>query len=383
MPAMGRQRVGLIGCAVAIWSCAMIWLALASGVQHDYGPYLQQWQLVLSGSDPWATDNAYGPLHNVLAYLLPLGDLAPKLAIVGALLVANAALLSVLIRSAAEGWFAIYLLAVPANCLIVSMAFAYGLNDALVSALVVGAIIARQGDRPIGAGLFLGIAALLKFYPIILVPLFAMDAGRVRWKLIVAASAVATAGMGAGALMWGDAITSPLLLAVEREPKILSILSALSFHPYLVGGPGVVDVLVRANVMLVGAAALVSTLVAWKLKMHWLEASVLGLLAVLITYKVGHQQFYLPWLFLVAATACRNTERGTTRDGLYSDGAFLVRVSVGLRLRLRRLSAGARGREAERRLRRIFTGAGDVRDIRDLSGPSHSADIEKERCHVS
>src|SRR6476469_7330685 len=83
----------LIGGAAAIWSGAMIWLALAGGVQHDYGPYLAQWRLVLSGSDPWSTDNAYGPLHNVLAYLLPAGDLAPKLAIAGALLAANAVLL--------------------------------------------------------------------------------------------------------------------------------------------------------------------------------------------------------------------------------------------------------------------------------------------------
>ncbi len=42
-------------------------------------------------------------------------------------------------------------------------------------------------------------------------------------------------------------------------------------------------------------------MIAWRTKLHWLETSVLGLLAVLVTYKVGHQQFYLPWLFLVAA----------------------------------------------------------------------------------
>ncbi len=63
----------------------MMWLAIWGGVQHDYSAYLNQWQLVLDGRDPWSTNNAYGPLHNVLAYLLPLGKLAPKLLMVAAL----------------------------------------------------------------------------------------------------------------------------------------------------------------------------------------------------------------------------------------------------------------------------------------------------------
>ena len=41
--------------------------------------------------------------------------------------------------------------------------------------------------------------------------------------------------------------------------------------------------------------------------LHWLEASVLGLLAVLLAYKTGHQQFYIPWLFLVAALPLAGT----------------------------------------------------------------------------
>jgi hypothetical protein len=64
----------------------MIWIAVTSGAQHDYIAYLSESELVLSGADPWSTDNAYGPLHNILAYLL-----APKMCIVTALLVANAA----------------------------------------------------------------------------------------------------------------------------------------------------------------------------------------------------------------------------------------------------------------------------------------------------
>ena len=58
----------------------------------------------------------------------------------------------------------------------------------------------------------------------------------------------------------------------------------------------------------VAVVALLSVLVAWKTRMHWLEASVLGLMAVLVTYKVGHQQFFLPWLVLVAALPLAGTQ---------------------------------------------------------------------------
>ena len=41
-----RVRTPIIWAIVAIWSAAMVWYAIASGVQHDYGAYLAQWDLV-------------------------------------------------------------------------------------------------------------------------------------------------------------------------------------------------------------------------------------------------------------------------------------------------------------------------------------------------
>src|SRR5262249_26569300 len=84
--------------AVAIWSLAMIWMAFKSGVRHDYHSYLEQWNLVLWGRHPWSTDNAYGPLHNVLAYLLCFGPLGPKMLIAPALLSPHRLLILALYR---------------------------------------------------------------------------------------------------------------------------------------------------------------------------------------------------------------------------------------------------------------------------------------------
>jgi hypothetical protein len=295
-----RAKVALV--AIAIWSILMIWFSIRSGPQHDYKSYLAEWKLILAGADPWSTDNAYGPLHNLLAYLLPLGQLAPKILIVAALIAANALLVRELVRTDATASDSIvYFFSVPANVLIISMAFAYGLNDALVAAFVVCAIIARCRGHLAVAGCILGFAILLKYYPIFLVPLFALDNGRFRFRLILGAVTVTSVGLAATIFVWGDAFLAAPFMGVERGPKILSVLSALQGHPYLIGGPDVLAFLIRTNAVFVAAVGALVVLVAWKLRLHWLEASVLGLLLVLLTYKVGHQQFYIPWLFLVAA----------------------------------------------------------------------------------
>src|SRR5262249_54269588 len=39
----------------------------------------------------------------------------------------------------------------------------------------------------------------------------------------------------------------------------------------------------------------------WKARLNWLEGVVIGYLVMLTLYKVGHQWFYLPWLFMVAS----------------------------------------------------------------------------------
>jgi hypothetical protein len=98
------------------------------------------------------------------------------------------------------------------------------------------------------------------------------------------------------------------LLGSNRPPKLLSIIGAFRCYPNLVGGPEVVSFLIRNNVYFLIAVEIFIVFVSWKLRLNWLEASVLGLLIVLLTYKVGHQQFFIPWLFMVASLPLVNTE---------------------------------------------------------------------------
>lgn len=299
----------VFGLTILIYSASMIWLAVKGGVQHDYHGYLNQWNLVLSTSNPWSTDNAYGPLHNLLAYATYFGPLGPKLIMVSMLIIANALLVVEIWKTRKNiNDYLIYFFAVPSNVLIISMAFIYGLNDTLVASFIVLAIIFRSRHRMVLAGGFLGFAILLKYYPIFLVPLFALQKRHFNLRLIVSVIAVIAIGFLVAAVLWDTTFLTAFSLGANRPPKLLSILGALRFYPNLVGGPEVVSFLINKNVYFLIAVEIFIIFVSWKLRLNWLEASVLGLLIVLLTYKVGHQQFFIPWLFMVASLPLVNTE---------------------------------------------------------------------------
>ena len=65
------------------WFCL---LTALGGPRHDYVAFLEMWQMVRGGYDPWWITkrlgyplNAYGPLFNLLAPLAGWNPLAPKL----------------------------------------------------------------------------------------------------------------------------------------------------------------------------------------------------------------------------------------------------------------------------------------------------------------
>ena len=310
------RRMGPIWAGVAIWSLLMVWLSVTSGVRHDYVDYIQQWKLVLSGTDPWSlagaygTNNTYGPLHNVFACLLSISDLAPKIFFTVTLIAANGVLVHEIIRvSGVGGVLGVYLLAVPTNFLIISVAFIYGLNDSLVAAFVIFAVVARVRGHLALAGCILGMAILLKYYPVFLVPFFALEADRFRLRLVGGAGIITAVGLAATTLIWGDGFLAALKFGVRRDPNLLSILSSLKYYSSL-GRYVHVYFLTRHNAEMVLVAGIASIFIAWKLRLHWLEASVVGLATILLTYKVGNQQFYIPWLFLVAALPLTGTASG-------------------------------------------------------------------------
>jgi hypothetical protein len=288
--------------ALTTWALGMLWFSKTAGVRHDYRYYLRQWQLVLNGKNPWSTDNAYGPLHNVLAYLLRFDQLAPKLVMSLSLAFAVTLIGRELLRKrVSPSSLFLYILVLPAHCVVISVGFAYGLNDALTAALISFALIARVRGHDATAGIMLGLAVLLKYYPAVLVPFFALENGRLRWRVLVVAAASVMLGLAASALVWGDSFLGAFKYGAVREPKLLSVLASLQSLPTPISGSALLGWLIRVNSVHVALVVVLTVALSMRLRLHFIEASVLGLLATLLTFKVGHPQFYLPWLCLVAA----------------------------------------------------------------------------------
>jgi len=297
-------QILIVAAATVLWSLWMLWLCWSYGtIDHDYQAYIRQWQLVLDGDNPWSTDNRYGPLHNVFAFLLPLGPLAPKLFMVGALLAANAALVLSLMRERGLGSIQlVYLLAIPTNLLVIGVGGWRGLNDAVVAALLVFAVLVRHRRHFLATGVLVGLAALLKYYPILLLPFFALN-GKERtlhWSVIASGAVVFFLGLGLAVAIWGQAPLVAIWEGSGRPPKILSILATLG-ELYGRYGRGIVPWLIENNTYFVLGGAAAAFLFAWRASLNWLEAAVLGFLVILLLYKVGHEQFYVPWLFMVAS----------------------------------------------------------------------------------
>lgn len=287
---------------ILVGSVLALIATIYGGIRHDQLDYVMQWQLVLDGKDPWSTNSAYGPLHNAFALLIPVHLLAPKLATAFALLLANGLLvLRLLAERPAREWLPTYLIAFGANVLVLVVAFWFGLNDALVAALIIGAVLARRQGAMLLTGILLGLATLDKYYPALLIPFFAMDERRVDTSVILSSLATIFVGMAGAVWLWGTAWLEAVIFGVSRDATILSIVRPIAVLGRHLGIAPVTDLLVRFNGPLVILVWLGAIALAWARRDNWLVAACWGFLAVLVTYKVGHQQFWVSWLALVAA----------------------------------------------------------------------------------
>ena len=310
------------------FSLAALGLTLFSGVNHDYSSYVQHWQLLLDSANPWASEhlgqpidfNAYGPGNLALAPALSLHALAPKICLALTMFLVALMLSDESAQQGTRGRDGLlspaFLLALcPLTAVYV---YGFGSNDALAALSVAVALRMRSNGRFALAGTALAIGALVKFYPLLFVPLFAFSAdGRVQLRTFISATAVFLGGMGAAYLAWGADIFAPFLYATERAPKMLSILRLLDPASARLGGEAMVEWLIDFNSLLVVAVASLFALYATLARLDWRVATSTGIFLILMTYKVGHPHFYLPWLVAYAwlgtqaAPSCAVSTRAT------------------------------------------------------------------------
>lgn len=313
---------------VLIWSVAMLGLAFKVGIQHDYGYYLMHWDLVREGTNPWTHNNSfppntYGPAYNALAYFAPIYQLLPKLGILAVFLIANFLFVKRLYFTRPDlSQSLLYLVLIPLNFLVISVTSVFGDNDTLVAAFVAFAILTRFRNQMILAGVMLGIAVLLKYYPALLIPFFCLNDRRFEWRPAISAAITTAIGGFIAWLIWGGDFLFSLTFGVSRDATYLSPIFAMKNHPELIT-PRIVEFLTNNNTLIVVLVGLAMFLAAYKFRFTWLEASATGLFACLVAYKVGHAQYYLAWLIVLVALVIHGDRRSK-----YMVYAFLPFVAL-------------------------------------------------------
>jgi len=296
-------------CALLIYvaTCLFaIFVTLRSGAIHDYEAYLQQWQNILSGADPWAQTylgnalppNAYGPIHVFMAGSLAIDELTAKIVMAGLTLLAPFLFLAApLPKGDRPRAFVLALLLYTCAPIVSITVFCFGINDGFVGILILCACALQSRERLGWAGVAIGIAALLKFYPLLFAPLFAVSrSGVARVRPILTAGLTFAVGMALAWFYWGPSAFNPLLYGEARSPKHLSLLRFLDSVTENLSIERYVDFLIDTNALFVVAVASLVPLWGWLTRQGWEVTCLVGILAVFLTYKVGHPQFYVSWI---------------------------------------------------------------------------------------
>lgn len=296
----------------AFWAFGMLGITVISGVQHDYVAYTEIWTLIVSGGDPWSTNNVYGPFFNLFAFPAALHPLVPKLVFALSFILVTIALAGLLVQRMSRKWTSsliVFGLLLPANYLVIGIVFVYGLNDGLVAALVGAAVVARLARRNVLVGVLLGVAVLLKFYPLLLIPFFSLDRRSADVRILVSAGITCSLGMLMSFFVWGTGIFSAWSWIGSRDPGMLAWQAGLRRSPLVSLPDSFLGFMDSSSVVLMGIVLAAALAASWWLRMSWVEGAAFGLLASLLVYKGGHPQQYLPWLVLVGGILVMSSSR--------------------------------------------------------------------------
>ena len=282
------------------------------GVQGDYISYINQWLLVLNHQDPWSTNNAYGPLHNVFAYIMKyFGILGPKIffTLVWELFLISC-WFSIRDKSARKNALNPLFYLGVGNFLILPMVFIYGSNDVLVAALVGFALLCMLSERRITGGLLLGLAALVKFYPILFFPFLFLSKSKQAVFTVIVASLTFAVGMGFSFIVWGRATLHPIFFGISREGNLLSIFSYINF----INTPDhfLLNFMIEANVIFVIATVVLCSFLGYLNGLSSISSLAISFPLILLIYKEGNPQYYVCWLSILCVLLVQREEHFET-----------------------------------------------------------------------
>ena len=260
------------------------------GSRHDYSLYSITWQGVLN-QDPNIYYHSYGPLHLFFAFIFNLNPLLPKI-IYGIFLSIFQIFLFLKLLKLKDKFLLLFYISIPCNFLIIATVYFYGINDSIVAFFLFFSLIFKLDKKDVLSGIFLSVSILTKIYPILLVPFFILERKKINIKLLFSLIVSLIVIMLISFYFFGNKlILDPFMFGAARDPKLLSILASLSYDfPESL----IVKKLIENNSFIVLVSTLMTIIFCLIKQTRILVSLILTYLTILITYKVGHMQFYLP-----------------------------------------------------------------------------------------
>jgi hypothetical protein len=296
-------------------------LAICSPVIGDYCPYLQQWHNTYLRLDPWANygnlkpivhipwfnfcgnyyitaRNAYGPLFNVYGLTSIIFPTIPRA--IGAILflIISWEIVREIRARGDLDWRVRFWLYIGMFGNFFSLVFVgiSGGNDVYLAFLICAAIIAlNRGDSAL-AGMAMGLGALIKFYPLYLVPFMALDRRHLDIKFAAAAVVTFVVGIVWAYIEWGTSIFEPLVWNIGREPTHSSVIFIL-----ITGLQSLLHVSIPVSWVVAGLVPLAIAALIWQYKLRLSSSSgfIIGYMLMLTFNQIGYIVYYFPLMLAI------------------------------------------------------------------------------------
>ena len=280
-----------------ILSFILVLILIYGGARHDYNLYTFTWESFLN-NEKEIPYNAYGPIHLLLSFIYKLHLLAPKILFGFLFIVLNYHIFKKILKKENKILLIYFYLTIHCNFLIISYVFFYGVNDTLVSFFLIISIILFINQKFILSGTFISIASLIKFYPILFFPQFLFQNKKVNVKILFVTILFTAFFLLSFSILYDyKVLLEPLSFGANRSPKFASIIASLN---YSFPDNAILEYLKKYNFYLVIISVVIIHILTLVKKTDIYFSIILIYIIILITYKVGHTQFYIPLMVIAS-----------------------------------------------------------------------------------
>ncbi len=300
-----------------LFATILTFIASRKGVL-DYSSYLDQWAHINQGLNPWiGTSNAYLSIHNIFAPLAAINKSLPKLVFTCFFLIpmyfSSVFPLNFKVEMDKIAKLKIFIIYAFSPFCLLATAY-YGFNDALVAGLIILSLCLSISNlkkiNSVLSGISLGLATMVKVYPIFITPLFIFRKRKIDLTFFTSYILSLISILLGSIAAWGNTGLIPILWATGRYSKHLSFYNfsrkilGLNLDQYSIYGMAIVLVIILYLI--------------YRYKIDLLPAVILTLSLALTFYKVGHPQFFL-FFFAVSPMLIRymHDKNLTANKGLF------------------------------------------------------------------